>query len=113
VAVGVDGTVYALAAGTLNGSQRTFDVYLWVSHDQGTTWSKPIQVNTPDLTANELPALAAGNGPGQIAIGWYGSGLGGDPNPPGNQWRYYVATSTDDGQTFEQTTITPTPYHYG
>jgi len=113
VAVGVDGTVYALAAGTLNATQKTFGVYLWVSHDQGTTWSKPIQVNTPDLKSNALPALAVGNGPGQVAIGFYGSTVTGDPSDDNNQWRYYVATTLDDGQSFEQTMITPTPYHFG
>src|SRR5256714_3635319 len=85
VAVGVDGTVYALSAGKLTASQPTFNTYLWVSHDQGSTWSKPpIQVNTPDLKSNALPALAVGNGPGQLAIGFYGSGIQGDPSDDAN-----------------------------
>ena len=113
VAVDGSGTVYALAAGTLNATQKTFGVYLFVSHDQGTTWSKPIPVNTPDLKANMLPALAGGLGANEVAIGWYGTATSGDPNNAADQWRYYVAVSTDGGQTFDQTTVTPTPYHYG
>src|SRR4051812_2369565 len=113
VVVGVDGTVYALSAGKLTGAQKTYNVYLWTSHDKGATWSKPIKVNTPDLTANALPAIATGLGAGQLAIGWYGSGLAGTPADDKNQWRYYVATSTDDGATFAQATITQTPFHFG
>jgi hypothetical protein len=113
LAVGADGTVYALAAGTLGANQPTNDVYLWVSHDQGTTWSRPIQVNTPDLKSNALPALATGNGAGQVAIGFYGSTASGDPSADTNQWRYFVATSLDDGRTFEQTMITPDAFHLG
>jgi hypothetical protein len=113
VVVGVDGTVYALSAGKLTAAQKTYNVYLWTSHDKGSTWSKPLQVNTPDLTANALPAIAPGLGAGQVAIGWYGSGLAGTPPDDKNQWRYYVAESTDGGASFVQTTVTQAPYHFG
>lgn len=113
IAVDGGGTAYALAAGTLTASQTTFGVYLFVSHDQGTTWSAPIRVNTPDLTANVLPALAGGLARDQVAVGWYGTSTSGDPNDTSDEWRYYVATSTDAGATFQQATVTPTPYHYG
>jgi hypothetical protein len=113
IAVDGSGTLYAVAAGTLNADQKTYGLYLWVSHDQGTTWSKPIQVNPPELTANVLPAVAGGRGRDQVAIGWYGTSTSGDPNDTKDEWRYYVAASTDGGATFQRATVTPTPFHYG
>lgn len=112
VAVDGGGTVYALSAGKLTGDQTTFDVYLWVSHDQGATWARHT-VNPPDLKANVLPALAGGLGRDQVAVGWYGTATSGDPSSTANEWRYYAATSTDGGNSFDRATITPTPYHYG
>jgi hypothetical protein len=112
VAVDGGGTVYALSAGTLVANQPTYDVYLWVSHDQGATWTRHT-VNPPDLKANVLPALAGGLGKDQVAVGWYGTATSGDPSNAANEWRYYAATSTDGGNSFDRATITPTPYHYG
>jgi hypothetical protein len=112
VAVDGGGTVYALSAGTLGADQKTYDVYLWVSHDQGATWFRHT-VNPPDLKANVLPALAGGLGKDQVAVGWYGTAKSGDPSDAANEWRYYAATSTDGGESFNRSTITPTPYHYG
>src|SRR3954468_22221561 len=67
-AVGPDGALYVIASGRLD-EKGPYNTYLWVSRDQGKTFSeKPIQVNTPDLTANVMPAVAAGNNPGEVVL---------------------------------------------
>jgi hypothetical protein len=102
-AVSMDGVgdLYVIAAGTLTSAQKTTDVYLFVSRDHGATWTKPIQVNPPSLTANVMPAVAGGFAPGQVTIGWFGCTQTGDPNTC-QRWNYYATESTDGGQTFAE-----------
>ena len=107
------GTPYVVAAGHTKAGQKTTNVWLFYSTDGGHGWSPPLQVNAPGLTANVLPAVVGGPKPGQIAVGWFGTSTSGDPNTLTNQWRYYVAVSKDFGHTWQQTTLTPDPIHYG
>jgi hypothetical protein len=104
-AVSIDGggTLYVVAAGTLTASQKTNDVYLFVSKDHGVTWSKPIQVNGSALTANVMPAVAGGLGGDQVAVGWFGCSDTGDPNTC-DHWNYYATESLDGGRTFSPVT---------
>jgi hypothetical protein len=111
-AVGPDGTVYVIASGQLTDKDG-YNTYLWVSRDGAQTFSGPIKVNSADLKTNVMPAIAAGNQPGQVAIGWFGSQDAKDPNDKKGTWRYYAVTSTDFGQTRSQATITPNVFHYG
>jgi hypothetical protein len=112
LAIDKGGTLYAASAGLLNASQKNYGIFLFTSQDGGKTWT-PHQVNTPNLTANVLPALAGGNARNQVALGWYGSENATDPNNTNAQWRYYAATSFDGGNSFEQATVTPTVFHFG
>lgn len=107
------GNVYVIAAGVTKAGQKTTNVWLFVSHDHGKTWGAPIRVNSPNLTANVMPAIVGGLGRNQVAVSWFGTSTSGDPNTTTNQWRYYVATSFDGGKHFTQTTLTPKPIHYG
>src|SRR3954452_7960167 len=112
-AVGPDGALYVIASGKLdpNGGYGT---YLWVSRDQGKTFSKsPIQVNTSDLKTNVMPAVAAGNKPGQVVVGWYGAQNIATPDDTKGEWRYYLARSDDYGASWDRTAVTPQPFHYG
>jgi hypothetical protein len=114
-AVGPDGAVYVLASGQLTDKDR-YNTYLWVSRDGAKSFKGPVTVNTPDLKANVMPAVAAGTQAGQLAVGWYGSQDADPAKGPNDQkatWRYYAATSTDYGQTWNRTTVTPNPFHYG
>jgi hypothetical protein len=111
------GTLYVIAAGTLSSAQTTNDVYLFVSKDHGQTWSKPMQVNRPSLTANVMPAVAGGLKGGEVAIGWFGCNQTGDPNTC-QKWNYYATETFDYGQTFTSpanlTGSVPGGYiHYG
>jgi len=70
VAMAVDskGTAYVVWRGT---NQR---VYLAVTKDKGTTWKGPFMVSAPGVTGGSpgpTPQVAA-QGPGHIAIGYYG-----------------------------------------
>jgi LPXTG-motif cell wall-anchored protein len=107
------GVLYLASAGQTKAGQGTTNLWLFTSHDQGVTWSPPIQVNTPDLKANVMPAIAGGLGKDQVVLGWFGSTNASDPNNTKAQWRYYGATSFDGGKTFSQSVVTPDVIHYG
>ncbi|HLX87788.1 MAG TPA: sialidase family protein [Acidimicrobiales bacterium] len=115
VAVDGGGTIYVVAAGQTTSASKTSDVWLFTSHDGGTTWSAPVQVNAPGLTANAMPAIVGGPVAGQVAVGWYGSSTSNTPDDTNDVWNYYVATSTQGGLpgTFGQAQVTPTPFHFG
>ena len=107
------GTLYVTAAGKSKAGESTTNLWLFTSRDHGVTWSPPVQVNTPDLKANVMPAIAGGLGKDQVVLGWFGSTNASDPNDTKAQWRYYSAFSFDGGKTFTQTVVTPDVIHYG
>jgi LPXTG-motif cell wall-anchored protein len=111
----IDGgdVLYLASAGKTKAGQSTTNLWLFTSHDRGVTWSPPIQVNTPNLKANVMPAIAGGLGKDQVVLGWFGSTNASDPNDTKAQWRYYSATSFDGGKTFSQSVVTPDVIHYG
>jgi hypothetical protein len=111
-AVGSDGALFVIASGQLT-DKDAYNTYLWVSRDGAQSFTGPIKVNSGDLKATVMPAVAVGTRPGQVAIGWYGSQDAKDPNDKKATWRYYVATSGDYGQTWSRSTVTPNPFHYG
>jgi hypothetical protein len=115
VAVDPGGNVYALAEGRLHGDQagKGDGVYLFVSTDGGNHFSNPIQVNSGPPEAAQLGALAAGNGPGEVIVGWYSSQANPDHNSDAGEWRYHVAESFDFGRSFDRATVTPDVFHYG
>ena len=114
-AVDGGGTVYVVAAGKKSASDKAYNVWLFASHDGGTTWTKPVKVNPPALTANVMPAIVGGPRAGQVAVGWFGSSTSATPDDTHDVWNYYVATSTSSGEagTFQVVKVTPSPFHYG
>src|SRR3954453_4871230 len=111
-AVGPDNTVFVIASGRLD-AKGPYNTHLWASRDQAKTFSKPITVNSSDLKTNVMSAVAAGNKPGQVVVGWYGSQNAPNPNDTKAEWRYYLARSDDFGATWDRATVTPQPFHYG
>src|SRR3954452_13371502 len=107
------GVLYLASAGKTKAGQTATNLWLFTSHDQGVTWSPPIQVNPPNLKANVMPAIAGGLGKDQVVVGWFGSTNASDPNDTKAQWRYYSASSFDGGKTFTQSVVTPDVIHYG
>src|SRR3954453_8375082 len=98
----IDGGVqlYILAGGKTDTAQKTTNLWLFTSTDGGRHWSKPIQANPPELTANVFPWVAGGANKGQFAIGWFGTNTSGDPNTLNNQGRYYGWEPLDGRQGF-------------
>ncbi|GAC1413738.1 MAG: hypothetical protein NVSMB57_09280 [Actinomycetota bacterium] len=107
IAMDGGGTLYVLVSGHLNANEKTDNVWIFSSKDRGETWSQPIRVSPPRLTANMLPAIAAGRRKGEVAVGWYGSSTGTQRSDKSNVWRYYIATSLDGGAHFAQSAGSP------
>ena len=106
------GNVWMAVAGPLAaGRPSTLDVF--VSRDHGHTWSPPMVVSAPGEKAAVFPAIAAGQAPGQAAVGWYSTDSSADPQADGDQWRYYGATTSDFGATWDVAAVTRQPFHYG
>lgn len=92
------GNLYFFYTRTRSGSDGP--VMLAMIPKGSTTWSTPVQVNTPDLKANVFPWIVAGD-TGRIAMMYVsttdtgfnssGPGIGGT----NAQWNVYVAMSTD------------------
>ncbi len=72
LAVDEAGTVYMLWPG---GDGK---LYLVSTKDKGETWSGPIMVSAPGVTAAAPAGQVAAREPGHIAIAYYGYGRGGD-----------------------------------
>ena len=108
------GNLYVFAAGRINAAGKArSDAWLFTSSDGGSTWSAPLQINPPELTANVFPTVTAGTTKGSALLGWFGSSTSGDPNNTKDQWRFYGAATYDGGKTFNVTTVSPDVIHYG
>jgi len=84
LAIDSGGNYYALYAGTAddgNADTNPYHVYLEVSTDHGTTWSRPIQGDHDANGAGThvLPHLAV-TAPGNVDVVWYGTTATGEPN---------------------------------
>lgn len=112
VAVDGGGTVWAITAGKL-AADKPYTINVFTSRDKGMTWSRPIVVNPPSQKAAVFPALAPGRAAGQAVVGWYGTDTSDDPNNDKDVWRYYGATTTDFGATWDVAPVTAQPFHYG
>lgn len=84
VAVDQTGNLYLVASlksdtfpSTVPKPVAQYGVLLWVSKDQGATWSAP-RLLSPDMKASIMPWVAAG-APGRIAVVWY-ENVAGLPN---------------------------------
>lgn len=71
---------------------------LATSTDQGATWSEPVDVTPPGLTATHLPALAAGDA-GKLVIAYAGTddpeGYEQDVEEPNATWHGYLSLFED------------------
>jgi hypothetical protein len=82
---------------------RTTWTMLSVSHDRGSTWSKPVKVNRAPRTS-VFPWVTAGDA-GRIAVSYYGtSAEGTSPQTVGkaSAWHVFSSYSTDGGRTFQE-----------
>ena len=106
----------------IDGTDR--NVYESVSTDAGTSWTTPVQVNTPPATTNTFPEVAGGS-KGRFVISWYGndSTASSDDQPANTSvdaanypWYGYVAVVTKANTLaphIAQQPFTKHPMHYG
>jgi hypothetical protein len=86
----------------------------WIaySRDHGTTWSKPLQVNSGAAKTAIMPWSAAGD-PGRVDVVYYGADYYGseqpDSYPASTQWHVFFAQSLNlfDGGGFTQVAASP------
>ena len=89
----------------------TSQVGVAVSHDDGTTWSAPIDVSSPNGLNNVMfPEIVAGDD-NRASVAYLGTSAIGDDqtnafpkNPP---WHLYVSTTYDGGKTWSTVDTTP------
>lgn len=105
VAVDRAGNVFVVA-----GDQK--DIWLFRSTDAGSTWSAPVRVNDPSVSASAVfPWITAGSA-GRIGVVWLGSPEA-DPEKPA-PWNAYYAQSVDAlsaTPTFERARASDDPVH--
>lgn len=95
VKVGADGTVYVTYSDAGEG------IYLAHSTDHGETWSQSVRVSNLSSPSRSLfPWMAAGKGPGSVAIAWFGTEAadtedGAGANNDAANWKVYFAQTTD------------------
>lgn len=106
------GNLYALYSDDHN-------LYYSYSTTQGSSWSKPVQVNSGSSATAIMPWSVAGDA-GKLDVVWYGtsyykSGTAPDNYPSSAAWNVYFAqnlSATTAGSSFTQTTASPVN-HYG
>jgi hypothetical protein len=80
------------------------------SLDGGSSWSDAKAVPTSPVKTAVFPWVAARGG--TVDIVYYGSSAISN-DAPSAIWHVYLAKSTDGGNTYQQTTVDPTPNHIG
>jgi hypothetical protein len=112
VAVDSAGGLYFAWAETQGKAMRIFASR---SHDQGGTWSEPLAVSPPGLSA-AFPWVVAG-APGRFAVGYYAAEGSFAPDAAGKdtEWRPVVTFVLADGAGSQATTVpvTAAPSHKG
>jgi hypothetical protein len=85
-------------------------IFVAESLDGGLSWSQSKAVTAPSVNAAVFPWVAAHDG--TVDIVYYGTTSQSSDDPLA-VWHVYLAKSTDAGNTFQQTTVDPTPNHIG
>jgi hypothetical protein len=103
----VDPTNGKLYAAWSDGHTVSFST----SSDEGVTWSPAVVVNqAPAANTAVFPWIAAYNG--TVDLVYYGSAASSKDDPKA-VWNVYLAQTTNDGASFQQSTVSNTPNHVG
>ncbi len=108
----VTGNLYEVwnALGIDSDEQHGTDIYFSRSTDNGMTWSVPTVINNDTVTGytdHFYPSIAV-DGKGKISITWYDR-----REDPYNQiGRYYIAQSTDQGNTWTNSPVAKQPMDF-
>jgi hypothetical protein len=103
----VDPTNGKLYAAWSDGHTVSFST----SSDEGVTWSPAVVVNlAPGANTAVFPWIAAYNG--TVDLVYYGT-TATSKDDPAAVWNVYLAQTTNDGASFQQSTVSNTPNHVG
>ncbi len=103
----VDPTNGKLYAAWSDGHTVSFST----SSDEGVTWSPAVVVNlAPGANTAVFPWIAAYKG--TVDLVYYGT-TASSKDDPNAVWNVYLAQTTDDGTSFQQSTVSNTPNHVG
>lgn len=80
------------------------------SSDQGVTWSAAVIVNVSPATTAVFPWVAASNG--TVDLVYYGTTASSKDDPTA-VWNTYLAQTTNDGASFQQSLVSNSPNHVG
>jgi hypothetical protein len=103
----VDATNGKLYAAWSDGHAVSFST----SSDEGVTWSPTVVVNlAPTANTAVFPWIAGYNG--TVDLVYYGT-TALSKDDPNAVWNVYLAQTTNDGASFQQSTVSNTPNHIG
>ena len=114
--VGLDNVFPTLAADPTNGKLYAAwsdgkTVSFSTSSNKGETWSPAVAVNlAPAANTAVFPWIAAYNG--TVDLVYYGTAAS-NKDDPSAVWNVYLAQTTNDGASFQQSTVSNTPNHVG
>ena len=80
------------------------------SSDRGVTWSRAVIVNLSPANTAVFPWVAAYNG--TVDLVYYGTTASSKDDPTA-AWNTYLAQTTNDGASFQQSLVSNTPNHVG
>jgi hypothetical protein len=92
------GRLYLVYTDCSSSNTNDTDIYLTYSTNNGSpgSWSTPIMVNSTNSMSQFFPGVAVDQTSGKVAVSWYDC-----RDDPGNvKTRFYMAVSSDGGQTF-------------
>jgi len=99
------GNIYIMWTDQRNGATNP-DVFIIKSTDGGETWGDIIRVNNDNTQRPQFfAAMAIDQSNGNIYVSFYDR-----RNTTGNDTEYYIARSTDGGETFENFRVTDAPF---
>ena len=112
-AVGPDGALFVIASGPAQRDRPLQHLPLGLARP-GEDVLEADQVNSGDLKTNVMSAVAAGNKPGQVVVGWYGSQNAKTTRTTrrasgATTWRARTTTARPGSSA----AITPNVFHYG
>ncbi len=113
--VGLNNVFPTLAADPTNGKlyaawSDAHSVFFSMSADQGQTWTPAVIVNIAPANTSVFPWIAAYNG--TVDLVYYGT-TASSKDDPSAVWNVYLAQTTNDGASFQQSRASNTPNHVG
>ncbi len=113
--IGLNNVFPTLAVDPTNGKLHAawsdaHTVFYATSSDQGVSWSPAVAVNVAPANTAVFPWIAAYNG--VVDLVYYGT-TAASKDDPAAVWNVFLAQTTNDGASFQQSRVSNTPNHVG